>query len=203
MTRWIAGCLIFASMAMPARAQAQETSPGPGVVELSIIPGGATFFTSKAQSPDFGNYDAGAAVAFNFSRMVGVEGEVAGSFGLSQGLDRFHGGTEDSTSPNMLSYTGNVVVNASGRSVVPYATAGVGGLTVYERAELGITGSDTFFTGNVGGGVKWFAPNNRWGIRGDYRFQAVWSKDDAPAFFGRDTRYGHRIYGAVIINALM
>jgi hypothetical protein len=25
-------------------------------------------------------------------------------------------------------------------------------------------------------------------------------KDDAPEFFGRDTRYIHRIYGGVIIN---
>jgi len=29
-----------------------------------------------------------------------------------------------------------------------------------------------------------FAPNNRWGLRGDYRFAATRSKDDAPAFFG-------------------
>jgi len=35
---------------------------------------------------------------------------------------------------------------------------------------------------------------------GDYRFGIVRSKDDAPAFFGQDTRYMHRVYGAVIIN---
>ena len=28
------------------------------------------------------------------------------------------------------------------------------------------------------------------------------SKDDAPAFFGHDTRYGHRIYGGIILNVL-
>ena len=25
---------------------------------------------------------------------------------------------------------------------------------------------------------------------------------DAPVFFGRDTRYAHRVYGAVIINTV-
>ena len=33
-------------------------------------------------------------------------------------------------------------------------------------------------------------------------FMTTQSKDDAPAFFGQDTRYGHRVYGAVIINAV-
>jgi hypothetical protein len=28
----------------------------------------------------------------------------------------------------------------------------------------------------------------------------VKSKDDAPAFFGQETRYGHRIYGGVLLN---
>jgi hypothetical protein len=29
----------------------------------------------------------------------------------------------------------------------------------------------------------------------------VQSKDDAPSFFGQETRYGHRVYGGVLINA--
>jgi hypothetical protein len=52
----------------------------------------------------------------------------------------------------------------------------------------------------VGGGVKWYA-NNRWGLRADYRFISVQSTDTAPAFFGQNLRYGHRVYGGVIINA--
>jgi hypothetical protein len=36
--------------------------------------------------------------------------------------------------------------------------------------------------------------------RGDYRFGITQSKDDARAFFGRDTGYVHRVYGGVIIN---
>jgi hypothetical protein len=101
----------------------------------------------------------------------------------------------------MLGYTANVIVAIpTGGSVVPYATGGGGGLTMFERPELGVRQDETFLTGNVGGGVKWYAPNKRWGLRGDYRFIVTQSKDDAPAFFGQDTRYGHRVYGGVIIN---
>jgi len=39
-------------------------------------------------------------------------------------------------------------------------------------------------------------------LRGDYRYLAVRANDSAPAFFGQETRYGHRVYGAVIINAI-
>ena len=96
---------------------------------------------------------------------------------------------------------GNAVVSPwTGHPIVPYATGGIGGLTMFERPELGVMGDETFFAGNVGGGVKWYAPNKRWGLRGDYRFLTVKSKDDAPVFFGQDTRYGHRITGAVLLN---
>jgi hypothetical protein len=73
---------------------------------------------------------------------------------------------------------------------------------MFERAELGVNDMQTFLTGNVGGGIKWYAPNGRWGLRGDYRFTAVQSKNDAPAFFGQDTPYGHRVYVGVLINAI-
>ncbi len=71
--------------------------------------------------------------------------------------------------PHILNYSGNVVVNAANRSsVVPYVTGGVGGLSMFEKQSLGISDTETFLTGNVGGGVKWYA--GRWGLRGDYRF---------------------------------
>ena len=146
MKRWIAVLLVAASglIAGSSRAHAQEASPGPGRLEVSIIPAGGVFFTERTETnePSFGNYDLGGAVAVNFNRYVGVEGEVSGA--------------------------------------------------------LGINDTQTFLTGNVGAGVKWYA--GRWGLRGDYRFIGVQSKDDAPSFFGRDTRYGHRFYGAVLVN---
>jgi hypothetical protein len=78
-------------------------------------------------------------------------------------------------------------------------TGGIGGLTLFDKATVGVTSTDTFLTGNVGGGVKWF--NGRWGLRGDYRFVTVKSRDDAPSFFGQETRYGHRVYGGLLFNA--
>ena len=204
MTRWIAVLVALIGVTGTSQAYAQDraATAGPGVVEVSIIPAGGTFFTEAKDTnePSFGNYDLGGAVAVNFNRFVGVEGEVSGAIGVSQQF-RLGGSDFDSRTPNFLNYSGNVVVNAANRSpVVPYVTAGVGGLSVFEKASLGINQNETFFTGNVGGGVKWYA--GRWGLRGDYRFIGVQSKDEAPAFFGQDTRYGHRVYGAVILNVV-
>jgi hypothetical protein len=202
--RTLAVLFTVAGLAGASQAFAQETSePGPGKVAVTIIPGGATFFTesSNAKGPSFGNYGLGGAVAVNFNRWVGVEGEVNGALGVTQNL-QLAGVTSNQKSPNLLNYSGNVIVHAANRSsVTPYATGGVGGLTVFDKAALGISKTDTFLTGNVGGGVEWFS-NGRWGLRGDYRFIAVQSKDDASSFFGQDTRYGHRFYGGVVINAV-
>lgn len=200
MKRIITAFVALLALTAPGRATAQDITPGPGRVELSIIPAGGVFFTENtdASEPAFGNYDLGAAVAVNFNRYVGVEGEVSGGIGVTQSL-AFDGVTADRRTPHLVNYSGNVVVSASNRSsVVPYVTGGIGGLSVFDQASLGIADSTTFLTGNVGAGVKWYA--GRWGLRGDYRFIGVRSNDTAPEFFGRDTRYGHRVYGAVLLN---
>jgi hypothetical protein len=202
MSRWVAITFMMAAVGLAGtgRAYAQEGRPGPGTVEVTIIPGGGTFFTEgkDTKAPSFGNYDAGAGLALNFNRYLGVEGEVSGALGITQDL-RYGGQTSSLRTPHMLNYSGNVVLSLpNGSSVVPYVTGGVGGLSLFEKASLGINGTETFLTGNVGGGLKWYA--GRWGLRGDYRFIGVRSRDDAPAFFGQETRYGHRLYGAVILN---
>ena len=200
MKRLIAVVFAFVGIIGTSQAYAQEAGPGPGIVELSIIPGGGLFFTEEknATEPAFGNYDLGGALAVNFNRYVGIEGEVSGALGIEQGLQS-GGFSSDVKTPSLVNYSGNLVLSAANRSpVVPYLTGGVGGLTLLETAALGINQAETFLTGNVGGGVKWFA--GRWGLRADYRFIGVQSKDEAPAFFGRETRYGHRVYGAVIVN---
>ena len=202
--QFVAGVIAVIGLAGASQVYAQDTSaPGPGTVAVTIIPGGATFFTesSNAKGPGFGNYGLGGAVTLNFNKWVGVEGEVSGDLGVTQNLQQ-SGVMSNLKSPNLLNYSGNVIVHAANHSpITPYATGGIGGLTLFDNAALGIAKTDTFLTGNVGGGVEWFS-NGRWGLRGDYRFIAVRSKDDAPSFFGQDTRYGHRIYGAVVINAV-
>ena len=182
-------------------AHAQSSSSEPPRIEFTLSPGGGIFFTEKAAEPSFGNYRFGGGLTVNLTRFIGVEAEVGSSIGISQQLDFGPALTVERKTPNTLDYSANLVVSArSGSSVVPYVTGGAGALTLFSRDELSIDDNDTFFTGNVGGGVKWFARNGRWGLRGDYRFLAVRSKSDAPEFFGRDTRYAHRVYGGVIVN---
>jgi hypothetical protein len=196
----IAALVVLGILFSVGNAHAQESHPGPGPVEVTYIPAGAAYFASTDTTPSFGNYGFGTAVNFNVNRYVGIEGELGAMIATTSDL-QFGDLNQNIKSPNMLNYQANVIVSPwTGHSVVPYATGGAGGMTMFERPELGVTSDETFLTGNVGGGVKWYAPNNRWGVRGDYRFGATKSKDDAPAFFGRETQYVHRVYGAVIIN---
>jgi opacity protein-like surface antigen len=201
MQRFIAILLTVAAIGAATPALAQDAAAGPGKVVITIIPAGATFFTEADDNPNgasFGNYDLGGSVAVNFNRYIGVEGEVSGAIGVSQKIE-LASSTFDGRSPNLLNYSGNLVLSAANRtSIVPYVTGGVGGLTLFDRDGLTAHDAETFFTGNVGGGLAWHA--GRWGLRGDYRFIAVQSKDDAPAFFGREERFGHRVYGAVLWN---
>ena len=138
MTRWIAVLLAVVGVIGTGRAYAQETAPGQGTVVLTIIPGGGTFFTEgkDTKGPSFGNYDLGAGVTVNFNRFVGVEGEVSGSLGISQDL-LYAGRTSNLKTPNLLNYSGNVVISAANRSsVIPYVTGGIGGLSLFERSSL-------------------------------------------------------------------
>jgi len=203
MSRTIAALVVLGLTVGAGTAGAQEAqSSGPALVEVTYMPVGAAFFTAKGNQPSFGNYGFGTAVAFNINRIVGVEGELASMLATTSDL-QFGDLDSHTKAPNMLSYTGNVVVSIpTGSSVVPYGTGGVGGLTMFERPGVGVLQDETFLSGNAGGGVKWYASNRRWGLRGDYRFGVTKSKDSAPEFFGRDTRYVHRVYAAVIINTV-
>jgi len=193
---WIAVLMAVAGLAGATKAFAQDA----GTVVVTIIPASGTFFIEgkDTKEPSFGNYGIGGAVSVNINRFLAVEGEVTGAFGITQAL-KFPSGTQSLKSPTLVNYSGNIVVLAANHSsVAPYVTGGIGGLTLFDEASLGIRDKQTFLTGNAGGGVAWM--NGRWGLRADYRFIAVQSKDDAPTFFGQETRYGHRVYGGVLIN---
>ncbi len=135
MTRLIAVLLVVVGVIGGSQAYAQEAGPGPGVVEVSIIPGGGLFFTENtdAQEPSFGNYDLGGALTYNINRFIGIEGEVAGAVGISQDL-QLGAFSSDVKTPNLLNYSGNVVFSVpTQKSVVPYVTGGVGGLSLFEK----------------------------------------------------------------------
>lgn len=199
MKRYIVGPIAL-GVALLAAGVAHAQTINPARVDVTVIPGGAIFFTEAGGEPDFGSYTSGVAVSYHLSRLFAVEGEVSGNIGLDQDL-AFNGRRQSTTPPNMLAYSGNVVFYPFGsdRTLAPYATGGAGGLTLYERPNLGLSDTTSFFTGNVGGGVK-YALTDRFGLRADYRFLGVASKDDAPAFFGGDTRYAHRVYGGLVVN---
>jgi hypothetical protein len=201
MNRFFAVLLTAAAVTAAEPVFAQDAAPGPGKVVITVIPAGATFFTEaedNPRGPSFGNYELGGSVTINFNRYVGVEGEVSGGIGVSQAL-QVGGAVIDEKSPNLMNYNANLVLSAPNRtSLVPYLTGGVGGMTMFERQSLTVNDVETFLTGNVGGGLAWYA--GRWGLRGDYRFIAVQSKDDAPSFFGAEERYGHRFYAGVLLN---
>jgi hypothetical protein len=187
-------------------AIAQETTGagGAGRVEVTAAPIGGLFFvpSSSEAGPKFRNYGLGAAVTGNINRWVGLEGDVAFAVGMKQDVT-FNGSLlADQKTPNMLTYSGNVVVNpwGSNRRVVPYFTGGAGALTMFNATDvenLGVTTNETFLTTNVGGGVRWFMSPN-WGLRGDYRLFMIRSKDDAPVFFGQENRLGHRVSASLV-----
>lgn len=200
MKRSLAVFVAAAAIAAAVPAAAQEAGPTPGTVIVTVIPAGGTFFTQgkNTKAPSFGDFGVGASAGVSLNRFVAIEGEVTGGLGVTQDL-AFTSGTEHVKSPSLVDYSGNLVVSApAGHSITPYVTGGIGGLTLLDRPSLGIADRTTFLTGNVGGGVEWF--NGRWGLRADYRFLMVRSKDDAPSFFGSETRYGHRVFGGLLIN---
>src|SRR5262249_32805375 len=151
--------IVLAFAAGSARAQDSTQGSAPGLVEVTYMPAGAAYFTAKNGAPSFGNYGFGTAVGFNLGRIVGIEGEIGSMTATTSDL-QFGDLPSHTKAPNMLSYTANVVVNIpTGHSLVPYGTGGGGALTMFERPGVGVLNDETFLTGNVGGGVKWYAPN--------------------------------------------
>ena len=197
-----AALVVLGTLCSAGIAAAQDTAPTPGFVEVTYMPVGAAYVPAKGNSPSFGNYGFGTAVTFNVNRYLGVEGELSTMIATTSDL-QFGDLNSQVKAPNMLSYTGSVLVTpVTFNRFIPYGAVGLGGVSMFARPALGVTDDQTFLAGNFGGGLKWYAPNNRWGLRGDYRMGVVKSKDDAPGFFGAETRYMHRVYGAVVINTV-
>ena len=189
-----------------AGAYAQERVGGAGRVEIGAFPGGGMFFTktNNGNEPAFGNYALGGSVTLNVNRFLGIEGEGGGTLGMHQAFTFNNTDYTNQRSPSTWMYHGNVVVNPAGsdRTFVPYATGGLGGLTLSRHRgapDLGIAAYKNYLTGNVGGGLKYFATPHV-GFRGDYRLFIVRNNDTAPAFFGTETRYGHRIQGGLVLT---
>ena len=110
MKRTIAALILGISLTGGSTALAQETNAGPGRLEVTVVPGGGTFYTSSTKGPSFGNYTLGAALTYNINSIVGIEGDVAGALGIAQNL-QFAAITSNQKGPDQLNYSGNVVVS--------------------------------------------------------------------------------------------
>jgi hypothetical protein len=197
--------LVALSVAAAGPAFAQDNGRGAGRVEIAAAPIGGVFFmrSSDDEEPRFDNFGIGAALAGNVNRWWGLEGDLGFAVGRRQNLTFLGNPLVDVETPNLLSYSGSVIVNpwGSDRSLVPYIAGGLGGMTLFNAAadSLDVDTDHTFLTTNVGAGLRWFA-NDNWGIRGDYRLFMIRGKDDAPAFFGREDRRAHRISASFIFT---
>ena len=200
--------LIVALTAIAPAAYAQERpGAGGGGFEVAGFPVGGMFFTrsSDQQEPEFGAYALGASLTYNLNHFVGIEGEFGNAVGVHQEMTFQGRELRDQRAPSQYAYTGNVVIHPFGnaRMLVPYATGGLGGITLVDNQEtagIGVTERTHYLASNVGGGVKWFA-HRYFGLRGDYRLVMVNDRSIAPAFFGRrEVRYGHRIYGGLMFT---
>src|SRR5258707_5790821 len=104
---------VMAALVCAGRVSAQESAPRAGSVVVTVIPGGATFFTQSqsGKEPGFTNYAPAGDVELYLSHYLSVEGEVGGGVGVPQDLQGASGPSHR-TSPNLVTYSGNVVLTA-------------------------------------------------------------------------------------------
>jgi hypothetical protein len=186
-------------------ASAQDVV-GAGKTDLSLVAGGWTVFSEPdvGSEPSFGEYVIGANVSFAPLSWLGVEAELLAGLGRSQELKFGSSRTLNLKSPPVFMDAVNLVVPILGdqRSIVPFVTAGIGETTVNRTRDVGQADTETFFTGNIGGGVKVYSAR-RWGFRVDYRYFMIRSEAQAPGnFFGREERTAQRVTGSLILKLI-
>lgn len=170
--------------------------------EVTFFPAGSLIATegTSGGTADFDDYTVGGSFSYAFSRVFAIEGELSGGIGRDQDVRFASGAQHRGTTPSTALYNANLVAHLRGRdrAVVPYVTGGLGGVTLFSRADFGVAEDDHYLAGNLGGGLK--VSFGRWGVRGDYRLFAVDGTSDAPTFVGSETRYAHRVYGGLTID---
>ena len=155
MTRTLESLLaaLVVCSAVPAFAQG---SRGAGQAELTIVPGGWVSFTKPDVQPEpsFGEYLVGGSITFN-PGPVGIEGELLAGLRRKQNLT-FGATTVNKQSPPIFIDSVTLIVPLVGRghAISPYVTAGIGETTITRLRDPGQVDTETFFTGNGGGGVK-------------------------------------------------
>ena len=153
--------LAFSTVLLAAStAAAQPSSESPWTLTPFL---GAGFGADIADT----TANFGVATAYNFTRQLAIEGELAYS-GEGADNDLFEFGS------SLWTFSGNVIYHFTGNDrILPYATAGLGLMHTSVDVELGnnevIDSSNDEIAMNVGGGVKAHL-TRRAHLRGDLRF---------------------------------
>jgi hypothetical protein len=76
MTRRLATLLVAVSVVSAANASAQESAQRRATIDVSVIPGGGTFFLDGSETAEtsFTNYDLRGVLTINLNRYVGFVG---------------------------------------------------------------------------------------------------------------------------------
>lgn len=176
--------VILTVLALASAASAQSVSEARSIAEPNTIT--VTPFLSGAfgTSDDLGgSIGLGVGVGYDFTRNLGIEGEIGHSFDLS--------GDDANLDSSATNYSANGIYHFDVPHFTPYATFGLGvehvGRSVKNPDTLRLYApSSTELAYNFGGGVK-YPLNDRLILRADLRrFQ---STDLSPDYW--------RLYGGV------
>ncbi len=188
----VAGCAV---------ASAQE-EVGAGILEVGGGAGGVYWVGGDDNTEvNFNDMEYHGGVTWYLNPMVAIAGEGQGGIGIAQNVVYLNRKVLHNMMPNLVGASGNILVFPAGsrREFAPYVAGGVGMLTLLSRywtSVVDFNESQSFFTTNVGGGLKYFRGGDvrNWGWQGDYRLIMVNKNSDAVPFFARSKRrMGHRI----------
>lgn len=176
--------VIITALGVATLASAQSLPEARSIAEPNTVTVTPFLSGSFGTSDDLGgSVGLGVGVGYDFTRNVGVEGEIGHLFDLS--------GNDANLDSSATNYSANGIYHFDVRHFTPYATFGLGvehvGRTVKNPDTLALyMPSSTEIAYNFGGGVK-YPLNDRFILRADLRrFQ---STDLSPDFW--------RLYGGV------
>ena len=176
--------VIITALSLATLASAQSAAEARSIAEPNTVTVTPFLSGTFGTSDDLGgSIGLGVGVGYDFTRNLGVEGEIGHSFDLS--------GDDANLDSSATNYSANGIYHFDVRHFTPYATFGLGvehvGRSVKNPDTLALYApSSTEIAYNFGGGVK-YPLNDRLILRADLRrFQ---STDLSPDFW--------RLYGGV------
>jgi len=202
MTRKLVSIAVMMLLTSGAAYAQELVGAGRIEIESALFGGGALFMPSSG--PHSTGYILDAAATANVGRRLGLEGDFAWAMTRRQGVPIDSSTLPNQRTPNMLFYTGNLVVSPLGHRhpFVPYLEFGGGAMSVLDTSTtggFGLEGHTTHLVATAGGGIRWF-PIPHWGMRADYRFIGI-RNDSFPATTGViPIHHAQRVFGALVIT---